>query len=127
MRTMSMTKLPYTIVFQCVDPPEPLHVISFRSIEGLGARLMWDVMQEFRYVKAVGCSSSGEWSITVYAHPKEERECKPLLTQDPEHGEKPYIYAVEYPKSVVLVRVSYMDAAHWALQMQEREETDATV
>lgn len=112
------TSLPFTVVLQCVDPPLPVFYQNFGD-EGQARNL-------FEKLKAneIKEGGGGEFSLTLFQHPKRTKINYMTTTDDSVSGSLglPFVYAIDYPEAIILKEFSYMDYYEQLLVQEAQEE-----
>lgn len=118
-KSVAMTTKRYTVVFACVDPPEPARYTHTSS--------RTHAQRVFNGLKAIESDAThksgtvgGEWSLTLWQHTPQSRVRCYRRAPNSQDGE--IIYNILFEDSLVLDEFSYMDAM--ALIHDQDEEDD---
>lgn len=120
-KSVAMTTKRYTVVFACVDPPEPVRYTHTNSRA--------HAQRVFNGLKAIESDATrksgtagGEWSLTLWQHTLQSRvRC---YRRALDHQDDEIIYSILFEDSLVLDEFGYMDAL--AL-IQDQDEGDDEV
>lgn len=109
------TRLPFSVVMQCVDPPQPVFYRNFadrKQALGLFERLKANEIKE---------GGGGEFSVILYEHTPATTFSYMTTTDETVRGDQHrFVYALDYACSTVVQSFTYMDFFE---QMEPAEET----
>ena len=105
--SISQTSKAYTVVFQCVDPPQP--VVYFNTNDEKAAKAVFEGWKEAELENTKRSGMAGEWTLTLYKHTPDTK-LKAFRSDDGDvYSDRPYIYALLYEGSEILASLDWAD------------------